>query len=177
VLADHSGARRSPVLHFDPVMQRLWVFFSQSNYCKRSSSPPTWDPGGNVKTMFANVSQILTKPAAGTVKWSPPRTILPQSTDGVPKVIASQLVVLSSGDWVLPFWGEQPHFVKHSPRSDCDPANPDNEVPGRNFTDRSAAGVLISVNQGRTWAAHGRMSSPHTQLLEGVVVELPPKLV
>jgi hypothetical protein len=43
------------------------------------------------------------------VTWSHPRTILTQDSGGmIPKVISNQMIVHSSGAWILPYWREQP---------------------------------------------------------------------
>ena len=42
-------------------------------------------------------------------QWGRPKTLLKQSTDGIPKVIANKPIALSNGDWVMPFWREQPN--------------------------------------------------------------------
>lgn len=40
--------------------------------------------------------------------WKSPRVIYPQTADrGLPKVLANKLVVLATGEWVLPFWSEK----------------------------------------------------------------------
>lgn len=44
---------------------------------------------------------VLRDPELG--KWSAPRTLLRQNIDGVPKVIANKLVVLSTGEWCVRF--------------------------------------------------------------------------
>ena len=43
----------------------------------------------------------------GGDKWSQPRTIFSQEAEGgTPKVLANKMIVLSTGEWVLPFWRE-----------------------------------------------------------------------
>mmetsp|Transcript_2734 Transcript_2734/g.5421 ORF Transcript_2734/g.5421 Transcript_2734/m.5421 type:complete len:279 (-) Transcript_2734:50-886(-) len=93
--------------------------------------------------------------------WSRPRTIY-SFQDGAPhpgvnKVIANRLVVLSSGEWVLPFWRERGRS--------CIKVDPQQQ--GR-------AGVLISEDKGATWNPYGDISTPQTWLIEQTVVEVEP---
>ena len=119
----------SPVLHVDEAGGKIVLFYSESQLCIRP--PPGPDegnpqgifgprhlPGGDIKmtvmkigepgpNLFADYSWLR------TVRWEPPRTILAQGEPGVgygpvPKVIANPMVVLSSGEWLLPYWRE-PH--------------------------------------------------------------------
>ena len=44
--------------------------------------------------------------------WGPPRILYDMSKDaGIPKVVANKVVVLSSGEWVLPFWRQRSYQV------------------------------------------------------------------
>ena len=41
------------------------------------------------------------------------RTLLPQDRDGgIPKVIANKVAVLSTGEWLMPFWREQQNALE-----------------------------------------------------------------
>jgi hypothetical protein len=84
------GAVWGPVLHCDDTGM-LWLFYSESTECIKPVTPPSWEPGGDIKV-------ITTRDPEGG-KWSEARILLRQSSDGIPKVIANKLVVLSSGEW------------------------------------------------------------------------------
>ena len=67
------------------------------------------EPGGDIKA--------ITTRDIESGQWSEPRIILKQSTDGIPKVIANKLVVLSTGEWCVhiltkmsPKWTNWHHF-------------------------------------------------------------------
>ncbi|KAK3239698.1 hypothetical protein CYMTET_50393 [Cymbomonas tetramitiformis] len=144
----------SPVLHCDKA-GTLWLFYAESTECIRPSTPPTWEPGGDIKVI------TMADPPYGP--WSPARTLLQQETDNIPKVIANKLLVLSTGEWILPFWRERPS-------SDTCP-----NLLMRNDTSRTSCGVLISINKGDSWRSYGAITDVHTQFLEPALVELPAK--
>eukprot|EP00976_Prorocentrum_cordatum_P061470 1176315-Prorocentrum_minimum.AAC.1 len=88
-----------PVLHLDGNI--LWLFFSESQVCRRvkpfnkPDAVTRWCPGGNLKYVQSE----------NGVRWTKPVTILTQvQSDGVPNVLANQLVVLAAGRWLLPYW-------------------------------------------------------------------------
>ena len=63
--------------------------------------PKLWVPGGDIK-VITSVGSLENN------AWSPARTVLSQSSDGgIPKVISNRVTVLSTGEWLLPFWREQ----------------------------------------------------------------------
>ena len=116
-----SGALWSPVLHVD-IDGVLWLFYSESAYCRKAipcrscsftpceiketstlchMEPKLWVPGGDLK-VITSVGNLENN------AWSPARTVLSQSGDGgIPKVISNRVTVLSTGEWLLPFWREQ----------------------------------------------------------------------
>eukprot|EP00899_Mesostigma_viride_P008044 jgi/Mesvir1/17240/Mv07652-RA.2 len=147
------GAQWSPVLHFDVASSQLFLFFSESRGCIRPVTPPKWAPGGDIK---------VTRSKDG-VNWSPPRVVHSMDADGtIPKVIANKMVVLSSGEWLLPYWRENLILQKS------------NWPKGQEHcrADASAyAGVLVSADSGQTWQAHGRLHDPKTWLIENTLVE------
>ena len=157
-----AGAVWSPVVHGDKT-GRLWLFYSESTRCMRTSKVVnTWAPGGDIRIIsLANTKSL----SAGVLEpgdqplWTLPRTILKQEDeDGVPKVIANKLTVLSTGTWVLPYWREAPED------------GPCSELRAQPSAGRS--GVLLSSDSGRTWNAFGSVGSPSTSLIEPSVVEL-----
>ena len=69
-----------------------------------------------------------------TGAWTEPEVLYPMSADNnVPKVVANKLLVLSSGDWILPFWRQKSWKICETKR------------------EFNAAGVLRSDDQGSTW--------------------------
>lgn len=157
-----TGAVWSPVAHGDDS-GRLWLFYSESTRCMRTSKVVnTWAPGGDIKVIsLANTKSLkagIFSPGDQPI-WSLPRTLLKQEDeDGVPKVIANKLTVLSTGAWVLPYWREAPDD------------GPCSELRAKPSAGRS--GVLLSKDAGRTWMAFGSIGSPSTSLIEPSVVEL-----
>eukprot|EP00242_Pyramimonas_sp_CCMP2087_P003825 CAMPEP_0198214686 /NCGR_PEP_ID=MMETSP1445-20131203/43204_1 /TAXON_ID=36898 /ORGANISM="Pyramimonas sp., Strain CCMP2087" /LENGTH=465 /DNA_ID=CAMNT_0043889973 /DNA_START=206 /DNA_END=1600 /DNA_ORIENTATION=+ len=143
-----TAAQWSPVLHRD-TKSRLWIFYTEGRDCKHDSSKDAlWYPGGDIK---------VTMLGEGGAKWKAPRTIYAQTEDdGIPKVLANKLIVLSDGQWVLPLWSE-----RHSAGT-CQ------------FGSEAvaSAGVLVSRDQGWSWERRGRISSSQTWLIENSVVEL-----
>eukprot|EP00899_Mesostigma_viride_P004789 jgi/Mesvir1/14310/Mv09730-RA.1 len=148
-----------PVLHCD-AGGALWLFYSESHMCMKATVPPTWSPGGDIRVVkLVDLRQA---------KWSAPRTILRQSQgDGVPKVIANKPAILSTGEWVLPFWSEQ------AASGNCTRGT---KVGSSSSSERGggggSAGVLLSQDEGRTWHASAPILDSRTPLLEGTVVEL-----
>eukprot|EP00240_Pyramimonas_obovata_P002460 CAMPEP_0118927538 /NCGR_PEP_ID=MMETSP1169-20130426/4979_1 /TAXON_ID=36882 /ORGANISM="Pyramimonas obovata, Strain CCMP722" /LENGTH=777 /DNA_ID=CAMNT_0006869307 /DNA_START=190 /DNA_END=2524 /DNA_ORIENTATION=+ len=145
----------SPVLHADPKGQ-LWVFYAESSTAclrrtirrpGRAVVPQRWAVGGHIKAMLRYPD--------GT--WGEPRVLYDMSMDaGIPKVVANKLSVLSSGEWVLPFWRQRSYQV-------CETNKEFNSV-----------GVLISRNEGATWAAHGALHLRYQShwVIEGTVMEM-----
>jgi len=93
-----------------------------------------------------------------TIDWSEPHAILKQE-DGdkpIPKVVANRMLELSSGEWILPFWRQRSYQV-------CDTKSP------------NSAGVLRSLDGGKTWHAYGDLLMPAPMahwVIEGSAVEL-----
>jgi hypothetical protein len=128
-----SGALWSPVLHAD-TDGVLWLFYSESVYCRKAipcrscpftpceiketstlchMEPKLWVPGGDIK-VITSVGSLENN------AWSPARTVLSQSSDGgIPKVISNSVTVLSTGEWLLPFWREQVGETLSSPTGCC----------------------------------------------------------
>eukprot|EP00959_Pyramimonas_sp_CCMP1952_P007904 165539-Pyramimonas_sp.AAC.1 len=53
----------------------------------------------------------MTQSPDGT--WTAPRVLMPMSADNdVPKVVANKLIVLSTGEWILPFWRQKSWKVR-----------------------------------------------------------------
>jgi hypothetical protein len=73
----------SPVLHCDRTTGRMHLFYTESTACWRPTSPPTWEPGGDVRLLTL---EGLHQGAGKALTWSTPRTLLEERTDGVPKV-------------------------------------------------------------------------------------------
>lgn len=94
-----------PVLHYDRRTDRVFVFYSLSRECARPTSPKTWEPGGDVRVV---VGEHLAGVDAREPKWGRPTTLLRESEDGVPKVVAARMLALRDGTWLLPYWSEQP---------------------------------------------------------------------
>ncbi|KAK3232987.1 hypothetical protein CYMTET_56683 [Cymbomonas tetramitiformis] len=123
-------------------------------------STDRWVPGGDIKMA---VLDIGVEAAMGrnyswlrAVRWSSPTTLLSlvePSGNAVPKVLANPLAVLSTGEWLLPFWRE-PH--------DAPPCIKEN---------RGSAGVLRSRDRGKTWKVYGELTHPRTWLIENTLVE------
>jgi len=207
----------SPVLHVDHA-GRAWLFYSESAACRKShvcnpcvprlrhpcrqkalweteiclAEPAMWTPGGHIKVMTSD------SPLAADPKWSSPRLLLSmQSGGGIPKVICNRMIVLSSGEWLLPYWREQtPGAVEDGtcrshtkeeievevlangevvkemrqppPGSDC---YADQATPC-NTGAREYSGVLRSTDHGKTWKARGTIMLPNTHLIEGTAAEM-----
>ena len=118
------------------------------------------------------------------VTWSHPRTILTQNSDGmIPKVISNQMIVHSSGAWILPYWREQPRqgskactpvctctCAPHPPASlylsratgpstgaeyACHLRPSAERLSLQEKSLPTASSVLISHNKGKTWVVRG----------------------
>mmetsp|Transcript_28587 Transcript_28587/g.68135 ORF Transcript_28587/g.68135 Transcript_28587/m.68135 type:complete len:362 (-) Transcript_28587:262-1347(-) len=130
------GAVWSPVLHASHD-GRLWLFYSYSRICHKSvNKETTWSPGGDIRAaMLRNIKSLQPGlfESSDIPSWSLPRVLhSQQSGDGLPKVVANKLVVLSSGEWVLPFWSEKPDLDSYS----C----------SRGKSEMGSAGVLLSAD-------------------------------
>mmetsp|Transcript_9248 Transcript_9248/g.22285 ORF Transcript_9248/g.22285 Transcript_9248/m.22285 type:complete len:1073 (-) Transcript_9248:14-3232(-) len=147
------GAQWGPVLHVHPRTGSVWLFFTESRNksCLRfatRSYPQRFPPGGDV---------LVTKTHDGKV-WMEPRTIYGMSEDGnSPKVIANSVHVTSRGAWLLPFWRESYYFNRDTP---CQSTGPDGH------------GVLVSRDEGKTWAPRGNLTMPVSHIYEGSAAEL-----
>ena len=72
------------------------------------------------------------------------------------QVLANKMIVLSNGDWVLPYWRE---------KGLC------------NTGAKAYAGVLISESEGSAWQSYGAISHPNTALRENSVVDVNGRLL
>uniref|UniRef100_A0A7S0SBL6 Sialidase domain-containing protein n=1 Tax=Mantoniella antarctica TaxID=81844 RepID=A0A7S0SBL6_9CHLO len=188
----NTGALWSPVVHVDP-RGVVWLFYSESVGCRKAAlchrclddggscnpppeadichtNPQLWVPGGDVK---------VTHSVGGLAKntWAPARTLLRQSRDGgIPKVIANKVAVLSSGEWLLPFWREQQNaLMDETCQRDPDTGHsgcPGNEPQPCMTGAEESAGVLVSHDKGGSWKPHGFLTHLNTTLIEGSLVEL-----
>ena len=69
-----------------------------------------------------------------TGQWTEPEVLYPMSADNnVPKVVANKLLVLSTGEWILPFWRQKSWKICETKK------------------EFNAAGVLRSDDRGATW--------------------------
>jgi len=144
------GAVWGPVLHADEAKDTLWVFYSESRgACK--GGVMEWAPGGDIMSVQMQLS---------TGVWSIPQLVYSLEEDkGIPKVTANKVVVLASGEWVLPFWRERA-LLGFGPV--C-----------RTLQGDGSAGVLISKDSGHTWTAHASLQHPETWLIENTLTQLP----
>ncbi|KAK3255265.1 hypothetical protein CYMTET_35544, partial [Cymbomonas tetramitiformis] len=99
----------SPVLHVDNA-GTLWLFYAESSSCKIAGTPSTWSPGGDILAVSLSSDQMSKGfSPSDPPQWSQPRIVYATSEgDSIPKVLANKLQVLSTGEWVLPFWRELP---------------------------------------------------------------------
>lgn len=132
-----------------------WIFYSENSpKCLRPSVadaphplPKRWIIGG---TVYARTLKAA-GPAPGgaradgagdAVGWSKPQVVYSQRQENtIPKLIANKLTTLSTGEWILPFWRQRATHVCASQR-----------------THFNSAGVMRSVDEGRTWEAHGDLT-------------------
>ncbi|KAK3275980.1 hypothetical protein CYMTET_15922 [Cymbomonas tetramitiformis] len=150
------GAIWGPVLHYDQLDERLWLFYSESRGRCRGG-PMEWAPGGDIK---------LTTMSLASGEWSRPRVIYGQEEDGgIPKVTANKALQLSSGEWLLPFWRERALLSRSS------------KACKEDMKGKGGASVLQSQDRGRTWNAYGMLVLPNTWLIENALVELPNRTV
>eukprot|EP00959_Pyramimonas_sp_CCMP1952_P454455 9469937-Pyramimonas_sp.AAC.2 len=148
---EERGGQWGAVLHNDGL-GRLWLFFSETrDQCIRPHVgdwyPQRYIIGGDLKATRLDLS---------TGQWSRPALVYSQDEDGlIPKVTANKLIVLSTGEWVLPFWREKAGQV-------CKSANRGT---------KTTSGVLISKDQGNTWTSHGSLQHSKSWLIENTLVE------
>ena len=141
------GALWSPVLHSQHG--KLLLLFAESSDCViHKGGVKRFSPGGTIKSVEWDYSN-----AAGDFVWTKPKTVYNQSAgDALPKVLANKLIVLRSGELVLPMWSE-----KHG---SC-----------QKLREKGSAGVLVSSDSGVTWEKRGSLTAPDTWLIENTVVE------
>ncbi len=175
----------SPVLFFDEKKQLLWLFYSVSNSCQKVVQNTTlWEPGGDIRAKVMSIGAggagaSLGSLAGGAARlgaprkawtWGKGRTLLRQSTDGIPKVIANKPTVLRNGEWAMPFWREQP------PKDNNGTCALEKEFKSRHMyghiANRTSSGVLVTSDEGKTWRPFGDISEPRTNLIEGSLVEV-----
>lgn len=121
--------------------------------------------------------------------WTEPRTIYGIEEDGwIPKMLSNKLVVLSSGEWVLPFWRENAMLAKGTwPDKQAHCRVKDAVKDGQKATNHAVpyASGLFSQDGGRTWESRGKLhdaaypdadgwalDTKTTWLIENSVVEL-----
>ena len=108
-----------------------------------------YSPGGSIKL----VEWAYSDSSPSSFDWSQPRQVYAQSDgDQIPKVLANKLIVLKSGELVLPMWSE-----KHG---SC-----------QRHKSKGSAGVLVSEDKGKTWEKRGTVAAADTWLIENTVVE------
>ena len=149
-----------------------WIFYSENSAkCLRPSVvdaphplPKRWIIGGSV---YARTLKHA-GPAPGgarddgvgdVVGWSKPQVVYSQRQENtIPKLVANKLTALRTGGWILPFWRQRSTHVCASQR-----------------THFNSAGVLRSMDEGKTWEAYGDLTLPggrNKWVIEGTVVEL-----
>lgn len=99
------------------------------------------------------------------------------------QVVANKLVVMESGEWVLPYWREQPRNERiagftdfksscHVPAPPTVDAEEDKDTEAAAAMSHTATGVLVSADAGHSWRARGNLTDPRTVLIEGTVAVL-----
>eukprot|EP00854_Cymbomonas_tetramitiformis_P009877 gene9877-11698_t len=167
------GAQWGPVPHLTEDGTLLLFYTESSGECIRDIKPKArWPPGGDVRVTSTK----------DLVRWTPPRTIFGLAEDGgIPKVLSNKLTVLSSGEWVIPFWRENQLLSKSRWPEEKEHCRTADNSFGENATNSAhpSAGVLISADKGQTWTARGDLGNvaiPGTQkstwLIENSVVEV-----
>jgi len=153
----------APVLH--QIGDTTWLFYSENSpKCLRPAQingkdgetplahpiPKRWIIGGSIVVRTRVGIEGL---------WSNTRVVFSQRMElSIPKLIANRLTVLSTGEWILPFWRQRSTHACASLR-----------------THNNAAGVLITSDGGRTWVVHGNIvlaGGKNKWLIEGTVAEL-----
>ncbi|QDZ19405.1 sialidase [Chloropicon primus] len=168
----------SPVLFFDEKKQILWLFYAVSNSCQKVVQNTTlWEPGGDIRAkQMSVVGSALDHLTHGGPRkswtWGKGRTLLKEKTDGIPKVIANKPTVLLNGDWVMPFWREQPPRENNSTCTPKDEKAIKSRFMYAHIANRTSSGVLISTDQGATWNPYGDIRERRTNLIEGSLVEV-----
>ena len=127
-----TGALWSPVLHSQPG--KLMLLYAESTDCViHKGGVMRYSPGGSIKL----VEWAYSDSSPSSFDWSQPRQVYAQSDgDQIPKVLANKLIVLKSGELVLPMWSE-----KHG---SC-----------QRHKSKGSAGVLVSEDKGKTWEKRG----------------------
>lgn len=156
-VADEKGSSAlwGPVLRTDARRRRLALFWSASREfgcgARGAASGMDYAPGGDIKLAWLDLH---------TGAWSTPQLVLSQDADGgVPKVTANKPVVMSTGEWVLPYWRERAMLA----------TGPECE----SLKGREGAGVVVSRDDGKTWEQRGgHIRTTGTWLIENAVTEL-----
>lgn len=182
--ADHDALDSSywsPVLYYDKSRELLWIFYAVSKVCRKVvHGTSLWEPGGDIRARVLKVGGGVGKYVKFGVHplltwvWGSPRTILRQQTDNIPKVIANKPVVLETGEWVIPFWREQPSSENGGTCAQEEPLlrYSSSAHMYQAIANRTSAGVLISKDDGFTWRPYGRIRETRTNLIEGSLVEV-----
>ena len=82
----------------------------------------------------------------------------PEPRNPKPKVTANKPALLSTGEWLLPFWRERAMLSTKGP--EC-----------ASQRGRESAGVLVSRDRGATWTSREVLTTKGTWLIENAVVE------
>ncbi|KAK3267928.1 hypothetical protein CYMTET_23545 [Cymbomonas tetramitiformis] len=162
------GALWSPVLHVDTA-GRLVLFYCESTECLRGPIghvPARYNPGGAIMMTWTKDVEEWSEPSIVMPHADPPPTVPFKKNYtitpgwGIPKVLANKMIVLATGEWVLPYWREKPK-LKSILEGRCQCAGT-----------KAYAGVLISEDQGAQWSAYGEITHSLTWLIENSVVQL-----
>lgn len=157
------GALWGPLLFVDDAdASALHLLYSESHGgCP--GGPMRWAPGGDVMATRAALPEHDGW-SYGDLAWEQPRVVYPQEADGgIPKVTANKPVAFDHDGarrWVLPFWRER--ALLNTKDANCK----------AHMRGKQSAGVLVTVDGGETWAAHGAIALPTTWLIEQAVAHL-----
>ncbi|KAK9862968.1 hypothetical protein WJX84_005204 [Apatococcus fuscideae] len=138
-----------PVLHNQDGTMHLFYSASVEQCGGWGETGQGFSPGGDIFHMTSGDSGAT---------WSSPAVIYPFSDRlGIPKVTANRLAVLDDGSWLLPVWHE-------GSRPDC----------GQGLRSNGAPGMLLSVDQGKSFEPILLNRPNATWLIEPTVVALKP---
>lgn len=152
-----AGAQWAPIPHVDSG-GRLMLFYAESEGgCIRPAKPkPKWPPGGSIKMTYFDATAELTE----NTTWATPREVYSIKEEGfIPKMISGRLLVLSTGEYVLPFWRENALLSKTVWPDEKAHCRTQHNRAGQTWTNHAqpSAGILVSVDNGETWEARGKL--------------------